>query len=591
MRYINRAIPSPNKVLSFSLNNFVGGLNNRDQVPSENEATDVMNMAFTQDGLIEKRNGTNPYDDLQLEKPITFIDQFKPHKEAPVLLRATESEVYLNDVLLRVNEGQMYGLNYEGRYFFCDSSGLYVYGRFEQEAGTYIKIKGTQTTDYVLMKVSNPPETFTALDKTHTEGVLNIDFDARTVWYEPCQNEIEDTFKGANVLPENPRFIVNREGRLYLAGSDDNDDTIYITDSGNPFYFPVVLSLQLPPNSDRITGLCIYNDSLVVGRRMDIHVITGDTNRTDTGLPVYEVNRLSTHTGVANQRTMINAHDYLFFLGTDSQFYAIRNTEMISDVLATQVISKTVDIHSKPISVKKEDIWASSGYFFKDCYYIAIGDKVLVYNYKHRAWTVYNHINVTSFYSVIDILFMGTENGKIVVPSDDYLDSGFPFQAYWRSKWFDMDNPNAYKMFRDFFLVSKSSQEYVSRVNVLFEVDYEDAKDVANIVSQYSVYGKSVWGDIYVNRDINMSLPFFVFKRGRQIRISFSNGWDVIEEVETLAQAPVANIRDGAVIYVKGEEKFYILEEAKWRIYEEEEYNQGMCVVQISGEYEVKWKR
>lgn len=590
--YIQGGIPSPGKVYSFSLANFVGGLNNRDQQLSESQCSSVMNMAFTQDGLLEKRRGITWYDSQDVTDPITFIDEFKPHRESNVLIRATDKKLYMGSTVLRELEGKMDGMTHEGKYFFCDTSGLFVYGRFDQTESTYVKIIGTKTENYVLMEVVSPPTGFTPLDTTHTEGVRKVDYTNRKVWYEPCKNEIEDTFKGANVVPKDIRFMKGREGRLYLAGDDEDDDTVFISDTGNPYYFPAVLSMQLPPNSDRISGLAIFNDSLVVGRRSDIHVITGDTNRTDAGLPVFKLHKLNSHTGVASHQSMVNAHNFLFFLGTDGHFYGLRITESGSDILATTDISKTVNIFGKPINVKQDDLWYASGIFHENCYHVAIGDKILVYHYDHRAWTVYDRIGAKCFYNLLGILLMGTGTGRIVRYGENFLDNGIPYRSHWSSKSFDMDEPTVYKMFRDFFIVSRSIETHSSRVSLLFEVDYEENSQYKDIQTKHSIYGQSVWGDLYINKETNMSSPFMIFQRGRMIRVTISNGEYISETVETYDDLrDVENIRDGMIASVKDTGKLYVHEDASWNEVDVEQYNQGMCVMQINGEYEYKWKR
>lgn len=578
--------------MSFTLKNFVGGLNNRDYVQEENQAMKLMNMAFNDSGVMEKRKGTQLFDEFTADGPITWIDEFKPQNEAHVLIRASKTKMYVGDVLLRETPKQVHGLNHSGKYFFCDSTGLYAYGKFDEEASTYVKHVGTPIADYTLMQVVSPPDGFTALGNEHTEGVRVIDYTNRKVWYEPCTQEMKDTFKGANVVPKGTRFITNREGRLYIAGDDEDDDTVAITDTGNPYYFPAVLPLQLPPNSDRISGLSVFNDVVVVGRRLDMHAIIGDTNRTDAGLPVFELKKLNAHCGFASQRSVVNAHNYLFYLGADMQFYALRDVSTSSDALSTTVISKDLDLRGVPLNLKEEDMWHTTGVFFNNCYIVTFGDKILYYNYLYQAWTVYEHINATSLYVLFTTLMMGNQQGNIVIHSNDYLDLGKPYKAYWTSKWFDMSDANAFKMYKDFFITSRSVKGETSQVKVLFEVDYENEEAFYDVTSKHSVYGESVWGDVYVNRDINVSLPFFVHRRGRQIRITFSNSDYIFATVPTVADLKhIHGIYDGILVYVEEKSSYYTHRDLKWSETNLTYYNQGMCVLQISGEYEFKWKR
>lgn len=599
MRYIQRNIPSPAKIYSFTLKNFVGGLNNRDQDPDENQCTDVLNMSFMADGVMEKRKGTTAFDSGVMDSPIVFIDEYRPsNPDAPddgdQLIRATRKEIRFDANLVRTfpKEGYVSGINHEGKYIFADGSGLFSYGRFTDRPGTHVKIVGTQISDFVLMEIVSPPSGFTPLAKPEKTGVRVLDFTNRKVWYEPCAYEIEDTFKEGNVVPKNPRFIVAKEGRIYVAGDDKDNDTVAISDTGNPYYFPAVLPLQLPPNSDRIAGLAVYNNAVVVGRRLDIHAIIGDTNRTDSGLPVFQLKRINSHFGFASHRSVVNAHNYLFFLGSDSNFYALRNLEYNTDNISTQIISKTLNIHGFPIDVTKDNIWHSSGVFFNDCYYCSVGDKILIYHYLHQAWTMYDQIEATSFHVLFNTLLMGAKSGKILMHGTDYLDEGRPYRAMWRTKWLDMGDSNSLKMFRDFFIVSRSTKDYTSTVNIKFEVDYQDIDRNVDIETIFSVYGASKWGDYYTNREVNASLPFQIFRRGRTIRVTFWNTEHATHEVETFSDLEaIPNPTRGIIAHVKDSGKYYILGDIEWREWLPEEYNQGMCLLQLSGEYEFKWKR
>lgn len=591
--YYQRNIPGPAKIYSFTLNNFVGGLNNRQYDPQENQCVSVLNMAFTNDGVMEKRRGTEYFDELDLGSPITFMDEYRPHEDDTSLIRATSTKMYLGNVLIRTLKNNMHGKNFSGRYFFGDTEGLWCYGRFKDDESTFIKHIGTKIEDYILMEVVSPPEGFTPLGTQYTEGVRVYDYTNKKVWYEPCRNEIEDTFKGANVVPKEPRFFATRESRLYVSGSDDADDTVYISDVENPFYFPAVLPLQLPQNSDRVTGLGVFNDSIVVGRRLDIYVITGDTNRTDAGLPVYRLKKLNTHTGIASQHSIINVHNYLYFLGTDSHVYALRGTDYNSEAFLTTVLTENVDIHAQPINVVKNDIFTARAVYFNDSYYLAIGDKIMIYHYLHRAWTVYNQVGATAFHAILDLLIIGTKTGRTVKPSNNHLDLGKPYRAHWTTKYLTLGDSNNFKTFREFFIIARSSKDFTSRVNIAFEVDHADVRQDVDIKTSLSIWDVSLFGDYFIKREINASQNFLIYRRGRGVTITFWNGEfesDRVADVEALKT--VENLVIGMYVYVESEKEYYRLEEdGSWKKLTDDDYNQGMTVMELNGEYEIKWKR
>lgn len=89
------------------------------------------------------------------------------------------------------------------------------------------------------------------------------------------------------MIPSKPSYIISHDGRLYISGSVEENDTVFISDIQTPFYFPAVLPMQLPSNADKIVGLTVFDSCVIVGRRYDIYSIRGTTNRLDAGLELF----------------------------------------------------------------------------------------------------------------------------------------------------------------------------------------------------------------------------------------------------------------------------------------------------------------
>ena len=138
MAYIQKTIPSPNKVFEFSLNDFSGGMNNASKQLNANEATEILNMKFSDTTLMEKRKGQDYYDELvikdneeiPLPDEITFIDEFKPYTNPDVLIRASKLKIYADSTKIADVFGDVCGVNFNGIYVFADGSDLYAYGTF-----------------------------------------------------------------------------------------------------------------------------------------------------------------------------------------------------------------------------------------------------------------------------------------------------------------------------------------------------------------------------------------------------------------------------------------------------------------------------
>lgn len=592
MAFIQKNTPPPNKIMTFSLKNFAGGLNNRSQLLEDNQAYNLVNMRFTDDTVMEKRFGSARVDEINVGAPITFMDEYRPYHAHDQLIRSTSEKMYVNDTELTTLHGDMCGVNFRGKYYFADGASLRVYGTFGSETTTYEKIIGEAVETNVLMEVVNPPEDFTPLDKEHVKGVVVVDYTNYKVWYEPCALEIEDPYKGANVLPENPKYVVSHKGRLFVSGSEKDDDNIFITDINNPYYFAVSLPIQIPPNSDKVRGLHVYDDSVVVGRKEDLYAIHGMTNNPELGIEVFQLRKLNAHTGFANHNAISVAHNYLFFLGSDGNAYSLSSTHHDEKTMTTSILSRQINLFSFPIDLKRTDVESATSVFFDDEWYISMKDKVLVYNYRHLAWTMYNHLDIRSFYKKGTQLVWGNERGDTLTFSNDYLDEGIPYRAFWSSKVFDMDDANSNKQFREFFIVAHTFFEYKSDIRLTFEVDYVDVDDSVVINNQIAIWGRSRFGERFITRNINASLPFVIGRRARGIRFTFSNSYDVDGVVDTLSELETYQGKtEGLLVECNETNAYHLYTGGAWKQLEEEDYNQAMRMYQVNGDYEIRGKR
>ena len=593
MAYIQSNIPSPNKKFDFSLQNFTGGLCNRSAIPGSNQPTDVLNMAFNDNDVMEKRRGSTYFDTFKLNSAVTFIDEFKPYDGENMLIRASETELYFGPTKVRDITGRVQGVNYEGKYFFTDTTGLYVFGKFPQaKDGEYVDVQGTAFDGYTTLQVIDPPAGFTPLATSHVKGKHVYNYTNKTVWYEPCQNEIEDTFKQGNVVMARPKYIVMKQGRLFVAGNGKEDDSIYISDVQNPYYFPASLGLQLPPNSDRITGLVLFNDSVVVGRRDDIYHITGNTNRTDGSGNSFRLGFVNSHTGFASPGSAKVAHNYLFFLGKDGNAYALNSSLNVSGTLASTLISKDINFFDAPVNIKKADLKFAESVFFEDDWYITVNDKILIYNYRTQGWTQYDGLHARCFYEFEDILLWGNAGGMIAMPSEDYTDFGAPYEAYWTSKIFDMEDASSFKQFRDFFIVAHTFNSFKSDIFVTFELDYSNVEMDIVISNEIARWGTTTFGNRFISRSVNASEHFVVGRRARGLKFKLRNGYRLKGTVSDRAEL-IKNqgLKDFDTFFVESESVYYAYKDGSFIALDISDYNQPMKVYQVNGEYEFRGKR
>ncbi len=592
--FIQKTTPPPNKIYNFTLSNFVGGINNCSHQLLPNEARDLRNMSFADDTLMEKRYGFKYVDESIINEDITFIDEYKPYCDDDVFIKASDKAVYVDNEVIQSVTGKVCGVNYNGNYYFADGEKLYCYGLFPQTSiSPYVTVTGTAINDYMVFEIINPPAGYTPLNDTHTQGVMHYNFTDKKMWYEPCINEVSDTYKGANFLPENPKFLAVHKGRLIITGCEKDDDNVFISDLNNANYFPVSLPIQLPPNSDKIKGVRIYDDSIVIGRENDIYAISGSTNNPNVGFDVFTLRRLNTHCGFVNNASIDIANNYLFYLGSDGNAYALSSAKYSDKALITTIISKQIDLFKFPFEYELSDLVDANSIFHKDEWFLTIQNKTLVYSYRHMAWTVYINMDSLDFYKLNGELIW-SRGGHIATQSDDnYIDyENIPYQSYWMSRNFDMEDPSTFKQFKEFFLVAHVYNDYISNIDIMFEIDYVDVFGKETLSNQISVWGRAKWGDRFITRNIVTSLPMTIGRRGRTISFKFSNGYSLHDTVADLTElSEVLGKKEGMLIYVTSKNKYYLYSNFEWVETVLGDLNQAMKLYQVNGDYELRGKR
>lgn len=531
MPYIQRSVPSPNAVHQFSISDFSGGLNNRSNLTLPNEASDMLNLSYYDTSVLEKRKGSTLYSPTIHSEAVTFLDEYEPYNAPNQMVRAGKTSMTIDNAgtltTLSLTGGNgVDAENFLGLYLFCDGGVLKCYGTYPQVTDTFNRVVGTPTGTYKVMTIVSTPTDYTPLATSYAQGVTVYDYTNGKIWYEPCQNERDDPYKGFSVVPPRLRYITSLNGRVYASGDNRDDDNIFITDVGNPFYFPPSLPIQIPPNSDAVRGLIVYNDAVLVGRKHDLHIIMGDTNNPTLGLSVFELRKLNAHSGFASNKSVTIAHNYLFYVGYDGNCYAMNNTSASDVLLITTVLNKKVDFMNAPFALTHDDISDSVAFFFDNVWYVSIKGYVFCYYYLNQAWTVWNGLNARSFYAQDYVMLWGNDAGQVCKFSTDYLDQENPIYAFWLSGTIDLNEPYLEKYWRSFFLVSRTFRGYQSPVNLTFDLDFVKVYNKFTVDNPQAIFGTSKFGDKWSANETNISLPFTLGRRSRTIKLRIESGLD-----------------------------------------------------------------
>ena len=609
------SMPTSNSKLSFVLNDFSGGLVNNvnDAKMKDNQSPDMLNMMFRVDGLLQKRPGTVFIQDTPFVDDLIRVIPYEYEANREVLLYLNSQGLYYksNGEFKCVWENNGLDLKYGhfmGTLYFTDGLFIYSYNH----------------TDKKTCKIVNPPSDFTPNPKPAVTGVhkdkliktLSSGVKVYEKWYEPCQYELEDGYKGSNFIPPCIDCFIVHKDRIYISGGSFSPNMIWISDLLNPFYYPSALPIQTPPDDDVITALHVYNDELIIGRRDSIYALFGNTNRNDS-IEQFRLTKVNSHTGMANSHSANNVYHLMFFAGTDGNFYKLNPPTTSNNTLYTSQLNVTLDITMPPFNLTSDDIRSAITIFdgTNGLWYVQIADITLVYSYQLRAWTRYNHIDATTFFKLNNVVHFSRLTGCIYRFADkegnqkyydDFfdLDTGdviqLPILAYWTSRNMDLGTPSRVKQFRDTYITSECFDDYVTTVNVKYEVDYIDIREAFRIENEVSKWDRAIFDSSkFVSRNIDRSLPLMINRRGRTIKVYFGCGYEYWGSMPTVPSPGL--VPEHQLVYVKEDEKLYLRvprregfidkKDKYFKEFPKEELNQALLVHNIMGIYELKGYR
>ena len=125
-----------------------------------------------------------------------------------------------------------------------------------------------------------------------------------------------------------------------------------------------------------------------------------------------------------------------------------------------------------------------------------------------------------------------------------------------------------------------------------FEIDYMVVKENFVIKNQKSIWGKSRFGDRFINNNVNASLPFSIGRRGRTIRFTFRNGFEIGTPVSTVDELDVyLGKKEGLLVKVTSTNQYFSFTNGAWVEQAMENLNQAMRIYSVSGDYELRGKR
>jgi hypothetical protein len=510
--------------------------------------------------------------------PITWVDEFKPTIHESKYVVATDKEIYIGGVKICDVEGQVHGVNYMGRYYFVDGKSIRVwdgtnyYKVIEQPSAKLTAATSANSTTLFIdnipptIAVGNPINIITTTT-TYTSTISAIDVENKKitcgtaitgalpeeqiilfftpfgtsitqgeevwidathyVYYNPCLNEISDTYQGLSYIPDSPNVITVHKNRIFLAGDSTQPHGVYMSFANQPLYFPVNAGVAVKPNGDKIIDLIVFDNALVIGRHNDMYVLYGSTEYTNQD-DAFRIQQMDVSIGFMCTDCGAMINNYYIYMGYDGRFYKLNTPTTYVDYLMTKPLDWKIDIYNEPFNISKsEKINISTAAYSNEVYFTINSNLTLVYNYDNQAWTYYTNSFSNSRYTDGLVMIIRRSDGKLVkfdTSGTVYSDLGVAIEAKYSTKKFDLNASANYKYFKKFMITSEAFDNFSSNINVSAEIDFFYTRGAGYIIeSNKSRFGSAKFGDIFNNKNLHKSGWLNLDVRGRTIKFTFEN--------------------------------------------------------------------
>ena len=559
MAWINNTKYKEPERFTFRINDFTGGINNTTTETriKLNEASDMLNVRFEQDGLLKKRGGFTV--DKKFSELLTGIagsilrvfpiEPSSTNEKGYLLLVDGTKMVYITTKgkvkqipwSRKANDVPIDGCQFGDNFIFVDG-GIHInFFKIEELEGS------GKAWHYLVTKPWGTPKPSPSYKGEYLEKPYTGAEDrAKYYCYQPSQMELEDGYKGSNECDYFYATMVRvYKDRLILTGNVGREahnrapvpNMVYISDTMNFAYFPASLPIQVPPTGDKITCLRPFNDSLIIGRKDDVYSLTGNTNRTTSGGDLFTLKKINTHTGIANNYSADIVFNYLFYVGSDGNCYKLKSTSTSELLLNTQQINTKVDFTLPPFNKDLREVQQSHTAFdpVRGEWHVQVGNDTFIYNYRNFAWVRWRGVECVQFIASLDKFYYIKHDGSFNLVDDNIMydvhsdnpEIKIPIQMFWASKNIDFDMPSRVKQIRDTFLISEIVGEEPSTIKILYETDYVAVTKEHTINNEIAKWNMAMWDTHrFVSKNIIRSLPIIVGRRCRNFKVFIQNGYN-----------------------------------------------------------------
>ncbi|MBE6904574.1 MAG: hypothetical protein E7480_08215 [Ruminococcaceae bacterium] len=326
----------------------------------------------------------------------------------------------------------------------------------EAQEISYVKINGVETSDYTLtnngakVKISNVPG---------TGDIVEIKFKGYTghgrILIGNCVHGM--TFGGSN------------DSCLFLWGDYVYPYRRYHSQVGDPTYFPENNYSDIGSKSGKISDIVSqYDRQIIFTDREIFYSVIDDSDALNISFPVYSLNSSVGNKADAEVRIVNNNPVFLFGGVRELCSSNVRDEKNVREIGAR--VEELSDINLENA--------ITYDYEQNHEYYISVGDKTYVYNYKEDVWYTLSGFTPVLYINIEDKLHFFDNKGNLCrfeknqkydICSDGQIKS---IKASWEMPFYDFDEKAGKKF------TNKAWVEIVPKSSTKFDISFENNRGV-----------------------------------------------------------------------------------------------------------------
>lgn len=316
-----------------------------------------------------------------------------------------------------------------------------------------------------------------------------------------------------NIILKNKYFQkygLANDTRVFFYGNDEAKNRVYFSDLGagvpNVEYFPATNFLDIGSSNEAVTDISRQYDRLIISKETETYYatyeqITDPTGGTIINFPTYPLN--SSHGMVAPAQgqlldNYVTTIDSSIVMWANTNTKDERNAEVISQRIQEWLNDKDL---TKAITMDYQEL--------KE-YWLAVENQIMIYNYGNSTFYLLEiPENITSLISHQGIIYLGTENGKIMEFNEEETTyDGEVIEAIWESGFYDFEVEYKRKTMRILWIALKPWARTSLIVN--YTSDREVGTDPKEIESYCLSY--RYWNYVNFTYNTNYSVKPFRIK-------------------------------------------------------------------------------